>query len=249
MVMMRNTKNILCALALILGLALVAGCDEDSTSPEANQAPVITSLVADPANILVLSESSVTCIATDEEEDPLTYSWTCTAGTISGSGAAITWTAPASGGACTVTCEVGDGESTTTESVVITVTEPVVPGAMVGVAGGSFSMGDAYAEGNTEELPVHNVVLSNFSISKYELTQSEWAEHMTAPTYSAGSGDLHPVYSVSWFQVLQVLQLPEHRRGVDPLLQHPGLHPARGLAGAAPVLQRSLLCRLERRAV
>jgi len=56
------------------------------------------------------------------------------------------------------------------------VTENIFPGEKVTVAGGTFTMGST--AGGTEEQPEHSVTLSDFSISKYEITNAQYATFM-----------------------------------------------------------------------
>lgn len=49
---------------------------------------------------------------------------------------------------------------------------------MVFVKGGSYMMGSASGEAGKDEKPVHKVILSDFYICKYEVTQEEWEELM-----------------------------------------------------------------------
>ena len=53
--------------------------------------------------------------------------------------------------------------------------EPI-PGEMVSIAAGTFAMGDPWAEGEDDELPVHDVTLSAYEIGKYEVTNQEYAD-------------------------------------------------------------------------
>jgi len=87
-----------------------------------NQAPVISSLTANPTSVSPSGDSTITCTASDPDGDTLTYSWSKTGGTISGSGSQVTWTAPSSEGTYTITCTADDGNGgTDQESVSITV--------------------------------------------------------------------------------------------------------------------------------
>lgn len=45
----------------------------------------------------------------------------------------------------------------------------------INVPGGSFDMGDTFGEGHTDETFVHNVVIEDFEISKYEITNYQYA--------------------------------------------------------------------------
>jgi len=56
------------------------------------------------------------------------------------------------------------------------VAENIFPGEKVAVAGGTFSMGST--TGNADEEPIHSVTLSNFSISKYEITNAQYTTFM-----------------------------------------------------------------------
>ncbi len=82
---------------------------------------------------------------------------------------------------------------------------PVTPPAdMVFVKGGTFQMGCTAEQGDDcydWEKPVHTVVLSDFYISKYEVTQKQWREVMgNNPSGFKGCDDC-PVERVSWNDV------------------------------------------------
>jgi hypothetical protein len=75
-----------------------------------NHAPAISSMT--PANGSDYSPGqSTTCTVTasDADLDPLTYQWTATGGSFTGSGSSVTWTADQDAGRYTITCEVTDG--------------------------------------------------------------------------------------------------------------------------------------------
>jgi hypothetical protein len=77
----------------------------------ANRAPTISSLVADADWTLPLGSIQVTCEATDPDDDELSYEWSATGGNISGTGAAVNWTAPQDVGVYNVTVVVKDGHA------------------------------------------------------------------------------------------------------------------------------------------
>lgn len=52
---------------------------------------------------------------------------------------------------------------------------------MVSISGGSFQMGSR--DGERNEIPVHEVILGDFEISKYEVTVSEFEAFVTATNY------------------------------------------------------------------
>jgi hypothetical protein len=69
--------------------------------------------------------STVKCTASDPDGDTVTYAWTYTGGSISGTGSTVTWTAPSTAGTYTVTAIVSDGRGgTATRNISITVTRP-----------------------------------------------------------------------------------------------------------------------------
>ena len=83
------------------------------------------------------------------------------------------------------------------------ITESEILEGMVYVKGGTFWMGDHTNAGDSDELPVHFVGISDFYIGKYEVTQSEWLKYMTLVfSYAYGEGDTHPHYNVNWYGTL-----------------------------------------------
>ncbi len=74
-----------------------------------NNDPVITGMTAHPRKINLGSDSQIYCAAEDPDGDILTYVWSPGSGTISGSGAEVTWTAPVTAGNYYIACLVSDG--------------------------------------------------------------------------------------------------------------------------------------------
>jgi len=103
----------------------VASTPPDVTTPEPppeNQRPVIGNITAQ-QQVSPSSNSRITCVATDADEDTLTYTWSSSRGTIIGSGDTVTWTAPAAAGSYVITAIVTDGKGgEARESVNIAVT-------------------------------------------------------------------------------------------------------------------------------
>jgi hypothetical protein len=88
----------------------------------ANSPPTISNLVADADWTTPSGTIELTCTASDPDEDQLTYEWTAAAGDISGTGAAVNWTAPQEVGVYNVTVVVKDGHaSSDTMSVSLSV--------------------------------------------------------------------------------------------------------------------------------
>ncbi|MBI5047873.1 MAG: fibronectin type III domain-containing protein [Deltaproteobacteria bacterium] len=86
-----------------------------------NQNPVISSVTATYQSVNPGGTSAVTCYASDPDGDSLSYVWTKTGGSISGSGSTVTWTAPSTPGIYTVLCNVSDGKSSVSSNVNINV--------------------------------------------------------------------------------------------------------------------------------
>jgi len=97
-------------------VTVIDGRGEEATKQviievRANRAPTISSLVADADWTLPLGSIQVTCEATDPDDDELSYEWSATGGNISGTGAAVNWTAPQDVGVYNVTVMVKDGHA------------------------------------------------------------------------------------------------------------------------------------------
>lgn len=77
---------------------------------------------------------------------------------------------------------------------------------MVFVKGGSFKMGSVL--GGEDERPVHEVLVDDFYIGKYEVSQVEWTTIMgkdTVKCYFDGC-DSCPVERVTWYNVKEFIQ-------------------------------------------
>ena len=76
---------------------------------------------------------------------------------------------------------------------------------MVYVEGGTFTMGDTFGGGNSDERPTHSVTLSPFYIGKYEVTQAQWKSVM-GNNPSNFKGDNLPVENVSWNDIQEFIR-------------------------------------------
>jgi formylglycine-generating enzyme len=84
--------------------------------------------------------------------------------------------------------------------------EPAIANSMVRVAGGCFQMGDTFGKGMSDEIPLHEVCLTEFSIGKYEVKQGEWQAIMGSnPSSFSNCGADCPVEEVSWEDVQEFL--------------------------------------------
>ncbi len=91
--------------------------------------PIITSLVAAADWITPSDSVQVTCDATDPDGDELTYQWTATAGNISGTGSAVSWTAPQEAGIYDITVVVKDvdgGSATDSLHIIVATEQPPI---------------------------------------------------------------------------------------------------------------------------
>jgi len=96
--------------------------DDVTIIVRANQPPTITSLVADAVWSTPSGTIQVTCNASDPDGDELSYEWSATRGSISGTGPEATWTAPEETGTYYVTAVVKDGHGEEdTKSVILSV--------------------------------------------------------------------------------------------------------------------------------
>ena len=96
--------------------------DYHSGNPVSNYPPRIKSLSADPAVVLYKASTTLYSTAEDPDGDPISFTWEATDGVLSGSGATVTWTAPAVSGDQEIVCIVDDARGgTDTARVVVTV--------------------------------------------------------------------------------------------------------------------------------
>ena len=108
----------------VFGIACSSGCYYN------NSAPVINGLYAESNSLFAGQSSAVVAVASDPDGDNLKYQWLVSEGDISGEGSQITWTAPMTSGAYTISVKVTDGrggESTMTLTLgVVPDTPPVI---------------------------------------------------------------------------------------------------------------------------
>lgn len=98
--------------------------------------------------------------------------------------------------------------------------EPV----MVLIAGGTFETGDAFAEGEPDELPVRTNVLSAFYIEDREVTKEVWDyvkafdvdDRYQYSNPGSGKGATHPVQGISWFDAVKWCNARSEKYGLTP---------------------------------
>jgi hypothetical protein len=98
-----------------------------TVTAKANRAPIISSLITDADWALPSGSLQVTCDASDSDGDELSYEWTATGGDISGTGAAVNWTAPQAVGTYNVTVVVRDDQGGGDSREVLFIVSPGTP--------------------------------------------------------------------------------------------------------------------------
>ncbi|MCL2289311.1 MAG: SUMF1/EgtB/PvdO family nonheme iron enzyme [Bacteroidetes bacterium] len=106
-------------------------------------------------------------------------------------------------GTAIITATTKDGKHSTICTVRVINAEP----ELILVEGGPFTMGciDGNCDDGSNELPVHEVTLSSYKITKYAVTQQQW-EAVMGDNPSRNKGDGLPVESVSWHRVQEFIQ-------------------------------------------
>jgi formylglycine-generating enzyme required for sulfatase activity len=96
------------------------------------------------------------------------------------------------------------------------------PQNMALVPAGAFAMGDAFAEGNADELPVHTVYLNAFYIDKFDVTKTLWNTVLSSVSgYSFDNGgfsktDGHPLVNINWFDAVKWCNERSEMEGLTP---------------------------------
>jgi Bacterial Ig domain len=98
------------AIALLM-LMVLTGCGGSGGSTS-NQNPVVTSVTANPVSLAPGASSTITVVASDPNNDSLTYTYAATNGTVSSSGATATFLA-GNAGTASVSVTVSDGRGGT----------------------------------------------------------------------------------------------------------------------------------------
>jgi hypothetical protein len=78
-----------------------------------NTPPVITSLTPSATELPPSGSCTIGCAASDADGDTLTYAWSASGGSITGTGDSVSWEAPATEGTYTISVSVSDGHGGT----------------------------------------------------------------------------------------------------------------------------------------
>ena len=110
-----------------------------------------------------------------------------------------------------------DGAEGTSNEITVTLNDGTTPAGFVYVQGGTFTMGDHFSEGDSDELPLHSVTVSDFYMEATEVTQAEWTATMGSnPASGYGVGGTYPVYYVSWYSIIKYCNLRSMNEGLTP---------------------------------
>ena len=98
------------------------------------------------------------------------------------------------------------------------------PEGMVFIPAGRFQMGDSFAEGNSDELPIRSLVIGAFYVDRHEVTKSlwdsvrQWAVTNGYDLEADGSGidSNYPVYDVTWSDMIKWCNARSEREGLVP---------------------------------
>ena len=125
--------SVIAMAVLITATVLGSGCAAPSVEPtlpaptsKPNVAPVISSVTAKPAEVTYGDSSTITCIATDPDYDPVKYSWSASDGIITGTGSEVTWVAPNKDGNFNIAVTMTDSRGgKATGNAMVAVSSPV----------------------------------------------------------------------------------------------------------------------------
>ena len=168
-------KTIITAVILLTVLAIFAGAPvvtnvTASQRTDGSKIVDITYDVSDAENddlwieVLVSDDSGATF---DIEPDEANLTGDFGSEIIPGTGKNITWNAGN---------EISNYDGDSFQLKISASDVPPFPAGFVFVEGGTFQMGDRFGECGTGELPLHDVTLNDFYLSKYEVTVKEFKQ-------------------------------------------------------------------------
>jgi formylglycine-generating enzyme required for sulfatase activity len=106
----------------------------------------------------------------------------------------------------------------------VTADDANAPSGMALIPAGSFTMGDTFNEGWSNELPLHTVYVSAFYMDQYDVTLALWQQvYNWAITHGysfdkAGSGKAanHPVQTIDWYDSVKWCNARSEMEGRTP---------------------------------
>jgi formylglycine-generating enzyme required for sulfatase activity len=89
------------------------------------------------------------------------------------------------------------------------------------VRGGSFQMGDQFGDGTSDEKPVHTITVSDFYLSKNEVTFDEYdafcaAIGRTKPADEGWGRGKRPVINIDWYDAVEYCNWRSEQDGLTP---------------------------------
>lgn len=101
---------------------------------------------------------------------------------------------------------------------------PSAPNSMALIPGGTFTMGNTFTEGDSDEVPLHTVYVSAFYMDRYEVTKALWVDVYNwaiGNGYSfanAGMGKAasHPVQTINWYDAVKWCNARSEKEGRVP---------------------------------
>lgn len=159
--------------------------------------------------------------SSDPDGDVLTYRWTQISGprvTLLGAMAVNPMFIPREAGVYVFALVVSDGQvESEADEVTVTVRQAggtVTPGEMVLAPAGTFQMGDAFSEGDSNELPVHTVTVDAFYMDVVEVTNAMYAAFDPGHSSFNNTPD-HPVEEVSWWDAIKYCNWRSRGEGLE----------------------------------
>ena len=110
-----KTGQLAIVLLLLVATLCVGSCGGGGGDGVTNNAPQVSSVTCSPPNVSKGGSTTVVCEASDADGDTLSYDWTATTGTFTGSGSTVTWMAPNEDGTYTIRVTVTDGKGGSVE--------------------------------------------------------------------------------------------------------------------------------------
>ena len=104
-----------------------------SVVPEINDAPQIAAIQKSAPFVAPNSSLQLDCLASDENGDPLSFAWSASGGSLSGSGGSVSWTAPAAEGIFQINVTVSDDEGLSAQAAATILVKnfSAVPGNLI----------------------------------------------------------------------------------------------------------------------
>jgi len=112
---------VILAMVIVLGSACGPSAEPQLTPPEPsdNQPPVISSLTPAQTQVYPSSVTEIRCVASDPDNNNISYEWSCTGGKFSGTGKPVlSWIAPEKLGSYDIKVTVKDGKGGITQDTI-----------------------------------------------------------------------------------------------------------------------------------